>query len=116
MAVTLTMLKRSKGGSGLRALVQVVFSGNYPANGEPVDFSAVVGFTNREPDDVDVMGKAGFVYQYDPVNDKILVYCNTAGGANAPLGEHTAAAYAAGVTGDSITAECEWRTVPSLPV
>ena len=116
MALALTMLKRNKAGSGLKALVQLTFSGNYPAGGELMDISAVVGFSNREPDDVNIYGKGGFVYQYDAANDKVFVYCNTAGGANAPLGEHTAAAYAAGVAADIVVAECEWRTVPSLPV
>jgi hypothetical protein len=42
------------------------------------------------------------VYSYDLANKKFMVFCNTAGGVDNPLGQHSAAAYAAGVTGDVI--------------
>lgn len=81
----------------------IVASGNYATGGDTVDFTQLGSIIRaKDPLFVEIQGIAGFVYQYNPVTKKVLVYCNTAGGANAPLGEHTAAAYAAGVSGDTI--------------
>lgn len=113
MTMVATYLKRS-GREDLAMTFSIVASGNYVANGDPVDFAVAGGFTNRQPDFVTIVGKAGFVYQYDFANKKVFVYTNTAGAANAPLGEHTAAAYAAGVTGDTIRAKVEWLATPGL--
>lgn len=116
MANALTVLKRNKSGAGLDAIVQVTLSGSYPALGEPVNWAAAVGLTNRAPSFVLVVGNAGFIYQWDDVNLKLRVRVNDAGGANAPMGEHTTAAYAAGVSGDKILAYVFWRVLPGLPV
>lgn len=79
-------------------------SGTYPAaNGDPIDFGVIAGFSNKQPLFVEICGKAGFVYTYDYVNKSLRVWVNTAGGANAALGEHTNVGYVAGVTGDIIT-------------
>lgn len=115
MAVALSLLKRTKAGPMLDAQVQLTFSGTYPTGGEAVDFASVVGFTNRPPSAVNVTGKAGFVYQYDRANKKVLVLVNTAGGVNLRLDEHTAVAYVAGVTGDTVIADLGWVTTPGLP-
>lgn len=116
MAAVLTVLKRTKLGASLDALVQVTLSGSYPALGEPIDWDAAVGFTNRSPSFVVIVGNAGFVYQWDFANQKLRVRVNDAGGANAPMGEHTTAAYAGGVSADTIIASIFWRTTPGLPV
>jgi len=108
MALAITVLKRSGGGRGEEGIFRIVASGSYPTNGDAADFAPLIGITSRQPDFVDIVGKAGFEYQYDYVNKKMFVYTNTAGGANAPLGEHTAAGYAAGVSGDTITAYVRW--------
>lgn len=108
MAMAVTTLKRSGAGRGLEGIFRIVASGTYPTNGDPVDFAPLIGITTRQPDHVSISGKAGFVYQYDYANKKVFVYTNTAGAANAPLGEHTAATYAAGVSGDTITAHAVW--------
>lgn len=115
MAVSLAVLKRSKSGNGIDAQVQLTFSGTYPTGGEAVSFEAAVGITNRPPSNVMVAGKAGFLYQYDSLNKKVLVLCNTAGGANLRMDEHTAATYVAGVSGDVVVADVKWRAFPGLP-
>jgi hypothetical protein len=79
-------------------------SGNYSAGGDALDFSTLGKFSKKQPKAVIVRGMAGFIYLYDLVNKKLLVFCNTAGGVNAALGEHSAAALVAGVTGDTIDA------------
>lgn len=89
--------------TGFAALIPLTPSGTYPTGGDPVDFAGFAPL-GRQPKAVIIFGKAGFVYQYDLANKKMFVYCNTAGGANNALGEHTNAAYVAGVTGDVIVA------------
>ncbi len=111
MALAATRLTRVKNGTTIRASFSIVASGNYATGGDALDFGPLIGFTNRQPKTVRIAGKAGFEYDYDYVNKKMLVYCNTAGGANAALGEHTAVAYVAGVTGDTIQADCEWNAL-----
>jgi len=115
MALTGTMLKRSGADGMLVGVFSVVASGSYATGGDTLDFGTLIGYTNRQPSSVSISGKAGFVYQYDLANKKMLVYCNTAGGANSALGEHTAAGYVAGVTGDTIIAIALWLPIPSLP-
>lgn len=81
----------------------LVASGSYPAGGDVADFTQLGSIIRaKDPLFVDIQGKSGWIYQYDYVNKKVLVYANTAGGANAPLGEHTAAAYTASVISDII--------------
>lgn len=103
MALTVTVTRKLGENKTILLFGTIVASGSYATNGDALDFGPLVGWTNKQPLNVDVRGKAGFIYQYDYVNKKLLVYVNTAGGANAPLGEHTAATYAAGVSGDTIT-------------
>lgn len=105
MAVALTVNKKTKlGAKGFIIKGTVVFSANYAAGGEALDLRSV-GLLNNgvDPDFVDVNGIAGFVYSYNVATRKLMIFCNTAGGANSALGEHIAAAVVAGVTGDTIT-------------
>lgn len=83
---------------------RLVASGSYATGGDVVDF-ALVAPTRKQPLTVRIMGKSGFIYSYDLANKKVQVWCNTAGAANTALGEHTAAALVAGVTGDVIEFE-----------
>ncbi len=109
MPVAVSAIKKIKENRSFSVVATLVFSGTYPTNGEPLDISSYYPYVSaRQPDVVQVQGKAGFVYSYDPVNKKIFVYTNTAGGANSALGEHTNAAYVAGVTGDTITLFAMW--------
>lgn len=111
MALVATPTSSSMSGpAGWEVIGTIALSGTYPALGEPWSLQSLPRmFTGRKPDSVVVTGKAGFVYQYDIANEKLIVYSNTAGGANAPLGEHTAATYAAGVSGDVISFTARWR-------
>lgn len=114
MALAATLLRRNKLGQGLRCEVQITPSGNYATGGDALDFRTVCGYTTSLPTFVVIRGKAGFIYEWagngpasnrTVANQKMLVFCNTAGGANAALGEHTAAAYVAGILADVLTAE-----------
>jgi len=86
----------------------IVASGSYSTGGDALDLTPLapqIG-VGRVPFLVVIQGVAGYQYQYVPgatlAAGKMQVFCNTAGGANLGLGEHTAAAYNAGVTGDTI--------------
>lgn len=114
MALAATLVKRSGGSGVLVGVFTIVPSGSYATGGDSLDLALTMGFTTRQPAIVLISGKAGFIYQYDLANKKMFVYCNTAGGANAALGEHTAAGYVAGVTGDVITAIAYWVPIPGL--
>lgn len=109
-----TKLNVSRPVRGEYAEVLLTPSGTYPTGGDPFDFTGFLGFMGRLPTAVLITGKAGFIYQWagngsaanrTVANQKMLVFCNTAGGANAALGEHTNIAYVAGVTGDVIVAQ-----------
>ncbi len=104
MAMTFTQTgPRRVGVVTMEVYGTLVASGSYATGGDTVDFTQLGSiYRAKDPLFVDIQGKAGFIYQYDITNKKVLVYTNTAGGANNPLGEHTAAAYVAGVTGDTI--------------
>lgn len=108
MPVALSSIKKVKENRSLQMLATVTLSGTYPTNGDPLDLSSYNPLSIRQPDIVQIQGKAGFIYQYDAANKKIFVYTNTAGGANAALGEHTNATYAVGVSGDIITLIAIW--------
>lgn len=116
MASALTVLKRNKSGAGLDAIVQVTLSGSYPALGEPLNFQAAVGLTNRAPSFVNFVGNAGFIYQWDTVNSKLRIRVNDAGGLNAAMAEHSATTYAAPLMADVVLAYVFWRVLPGLPV
>jgi hypothetical protein len=115
MALALSKVKRHGGLQGIMISGQITASGSYAASGDALDFSTIAGITNRRPDFVLVTGIAGFIYAYDIANKKLWCYCNTAGGANTALGEVSAGAYPAGITGDTITFLAFWLTIPNLP-
>jgi hypothetical protein len=121
MAVTLTKVAPLYNMGSLTGLdFTLAFSGTYPTGGETVNFAA--GFPNIPgkaiPVDVNINGVSGFIYTYangtDITNGKVQVYCNTAGGSNAPLGEHTNASYVAGVTGDTINGFAHFKNLGSI--
>lgn len=100
MALAVSGVKKRQIAGALIVAFEVTPSGNYATNGEVLAPTLEsMHFQGKSPDFVTVYGKAGFVFQYDHVNKKLLTYTNTAGAANAALGEHTAVAYVAGITG-----------------
>lgn len=78
----------------------IVFSGNYVAGGETLSLPRPAG-VQRGPTIVMVDGISGYKYEYNPLNGKILVRQSAAAGA--AFAELAAAAYPAGVTGDTVT-------------
>lgn len=109
MPIAITVTRQDKNDIYLIIVGTIALSGTYPTGGETV---AIAGLKTSKTTPLSFMatGKAGFQYQYDYANAKLMVRVNDAGGANAPMGEHTNATYAAGVSGDTITFEAQYRT------
>lgn len=83
---------------------RVTPSGSYSTGGDTLDTTALNA--TKVPLFILFVSQAGYVYTFvpgaNPTVGKMMVFCNTAGASNAGLGEHTAATYNAGVTGDVI--------------
>lgn len=109
MALAVTFEDVWTDGRRLHAIGKVVASGNYVAGGEVLNIKGAAAnskgqrwMANSHPNIVLIHGMSGFIYEYDLVNRKLKVFTNSAGGVNGALTEHSAAAYVAGVTGDTI--------------
>lgn len=102
MAVAVTQGRQWSDGKALHAAGTLTFSGSYTTGGDAVDFSFLR--TSRSPYYVTIVGIAGYVYEYDAENGTVLVRAQTAAPAeDDALGELTAGAYPAGVTGDTVS-------------
>lgn len=101
MAAALTIASKSAQGRTVSVLGTIALSGNYATGGDALPLSAFGAGTTKAPHIVKIHGKAGFVYEYDAANGKLLVR----EGAVGPLTELAAGAYPAGATGDSIRVE-----------
>lgn len=90
--------------------ITLVASSNYVTGGE-VPSPALTTYhpNNKTPSFVNIMSKGGHVYKWDNANQKFLVFVATTTSGNSPLTEHSAAAYNAGVTGDTITLQVWWQ-------
>lgn len=111
MALASTVVAGSKNrpGRGYYAEVTLVASGNYATDGEvPSPALSTYHPNNKVPSFVNIMSKNGHVYKWDNVNQKFLVYIATTTSGNSPLSQHSAAAYNAAVTGDTITLQVWW--------
>jgi hypothetical protein len=100
MPVAITVTEQVRSDTELIVRGTMVFSGTYPTGGEPISLAGLGIKTNKlTPKKMDIfpLVPAGFVLSYDYTNAKCFVHCNTAGGANGALGEHTNATYVAGV-------------------
>jgi hypothetical protein len=67
----------------------------------------------RPPKQVDVVGKAGYIYRYIPgttlANGLLMIFAQTnAAAEDAPLGELAVTAIPAACSGDTITFEARW--------
>jgi hypothetical protein len=74
MALTATLVKRHQTGMGLVGKFAIVAAGNYATGGMDLDFAPVIGYTNRQPDFVQIQGMAGYTYQYDYASKKVLMF------------------------------------------
>lgn len=73
MALTATLVKRTKSIQGLVGIFTITPSGSYAIGGNSLDFAPKIGYTNRQPKSVVVSGLAGYRYEYDLANKKLIV-------------------------------------------
>lgn len=104
---------RWKEGNVWKSSFTVAGTGTYTSGGDTLDLSVVQATgIGRPPLDVKIEGTGTFLYRYvsstTAANGKITVWTNSAGGADSPLAEHSAAALAAGVTSDTIKGIATW--------
>lgn len=92
---------RLRGNNFFVIIKRITASGSYVALGDVLSLKTL-NVTTKKPVMVWVLGEAGTIYTYDILNEKVRIWTNAAGGVNLPLVEHTAAALAAGITGDKI--------------
>lgn len=72
MAVAGTLLKRV-GTNEITGVFSLAFSGSYATGGDALDFATLIGATNRQPVFVEIQGIAGYRYEYDLTNKKVIV-------------------------------------------
>lgn len=106
MALALTVNEVFDHGQVIEAIGTIAASGSYVTGGDTLSFADSKIPSSEPPIDVRVEGESGFVYRWDKgtslANGKVKVFQATTSGTNLPLAEHTAVAYVAGVTGDTI--------------
>lgn len=107
MAVTPTITSQDAIGRVVEVRGTLAFSGNYVTGGEVPTFAGVRS-SSVTPTQLWAEGIAGYKYEWNPANGKILVR-QGAGAINLPLAELSAAAYPAGVTGDTIRFVAEFK-------
>lgn len=94
-------------------IVGITASGNYTTGGDTLSLAGLIPGSATIPTWGEITSVAGYVYSYvngtTQANGKMKVFVATTTGANIPLAEHTAAAYAAGVTGDTIVGYFEFK-------
>ncbi len=104
MTLVVTNVERWFDGQRVHQVGTILASANYATGGETVNFAQSEIKSNRVPDWVEIHGKAGYVYGYDPgttlANGKMLVF--EAGADGAALDEHANGAFAAAVIADVI--------------
>lgn len=88
-----------------------VGAGDYATGGNTLSFALSDIKAQRLPEIVEIMGQAGFKYEYAPgttnANGKMLIRQQSA--ATSALTELPAAAMPAGVTGDTIVFRAVWK-------
>ena len=72
MAMAATKVK-AHGFGIIEGVFSLVASGSYSTGGDSLDFAPVMGYTNKQPTWVHIEGIAGYIYEYDYTNKKVLV-------------------------------------------
>lgn len=102
MAVAVTVREFWDDGKRVHVLGTLTFSGNYATNGDAVTLTGLFPGQRSAAEIVGIQSTSGYVYTFDRVNSKILVFQAPATGSN-PLSQISASAYPAGVTGDTVS-------------
>ena len=114
MAIAVAVTKQYWDGKKVHVVGTLTFSGNYATGGDGINFTGLGIKSSLAPYWFEVQGINGFIYAYAPgspasqTNGKIKVFVEATVATNTPLAEHTAVAYVAGVTGDTVTFYAEF--------
>lgn len=101
MAVAVAVREFWDDGKRVHILGNLTFSGNYVTDGDSVTLTGLFPGQRSAAEIVSLGGISGYLYRFDNVNKRILVFQAPATGPN-PLAQISAAAYPAGVTGDTV--------------
>lgn len=77
-------------------------TGDYAAGGIAMPLAHDKIKSDRAPVHVRIAGAAGVIYHYVKSTKKVQIFCNSAGGTNGTLTEHTTAQLISGVSSDTI--------------
>jgi hypothetical protein len=100
MAIANALTHQFDNGQSLEVLGTFTVSGNYAAGGTAVVWTGLGIKSTRAPLFVQVVGKSGYVYEYDDATAKLIT--REDGAASLPLAEIPTAAYPAAVIADVI--------------
>lgn len=78
MAISLTLKHTLKGNNFVEYIFDILFTGNYPVGGEPLNLGPYIGITNRKPILVTIFGNRGFDILWDEGSETIKVFGGTA--------------------------------------
>src|SRR5215813_12285789 len=102
MALSLVINKKKYDGKRLEIVGTITASGSYTTGGDTLSLAGLGIQSSLIPFYVEINGVSGFFYAYvngtTQANGKVKVFVEQAVATNTPLGEHSAAAYVAGVT------------------
>ncbi len=101
MALAVAVTNRVKMQNAVMVVGRITASGSYATGGDALALTTLSGLL-RSPIKVEIEGKAGYKYEWDSTNAKMLTRYGGAA-VSQPMAEIPAAAYPAGVTGDVIT-------------
>lgn len=109
-----TVIDKYFDGKRGHVIFTITASGNYATGGDTLDLTALkLPGIGQIPTWTEIVGVNGFTYSYvngtTLANGKMKVFVEATVATNTPLAEHTAVAYVAGVTGDTITAYAEFK-------
>lgn len=113
MALAATLVDRYFDGKRGHLIITITASGSYTTGGDTLSLAGLMPGSATVPTWAEIQGVNGFVYAYvagtTQANGKVKVFVEATVATNTPLAEHTAVAYVAGVTGDTITAYIEFK-------
>lgn len=102
MAVAAAITKKVSVPGAVLAVGTFTASSSYSTGGDSISWANAAG-TTKAPLFVVASGKAGYVYEYDLANAKLMTFYGNYDAADGPLIEIPASTYPAGVSGDTIT-------------
>lgn len=113
MALVAAITKQYYDGKKVHVIGTITASGSYTTGGDTLSLTGLNIKSSQVPYWLEVQGVNGFNYAYvvgaTQATGKVKVFVLQAAATNTPLAEHTAAAYVAGVTGDTITFYAEFE-------